>query len=130
MHERRRPTQQDFNFAGRCLVCRIAAAAARLRMPPSTYQKGTIAGDDPTAFDDKYHFPPHGEADSTLKRIWAAKTRAEHWKHRTHRQRFNMRRRSLPRSRCGHLARSRRQRALRGTDLQEAGDPRIVERAK
>ena len=46
-------------------------------MPPSTYKKGTIAGDDPKAFEDKYHFRPDGEADSALKNVWAAKTRAE-----------------------------------------------------
>ena len=46
-------------------------------MPPSTYKKGTIAGDDPKAFEDKYHFRPDGEADSALKNVWAAKTRSE-----------------------------------------------------
>ena len=46
-------------------------------MPPSTYKKGTIAGDDWKAFEDKYRFKPQGESDSTLKLIWAAKTRAE-----------------------------------------------------
>ena len=46
-------------------------------MPKKLYQMGTIAGDDPNAFQDKYHFPPHGDADSTLKKIWVAKVRAD-----------------------------------------------------
>ncbi len=44
-------------------------------MTRSTYEKGTIAGDDPNAFKDKYKFRPDGESDSGLKLIWEARER-------------------------------------------------------
>ena len=44
-------------------------------MSPSTYQKGTIAGDNPKAFEERYRFKPHGDTDPGLRLIWAAKTR-------------------------------------------------------
>ena len=31
-----------------------------------------IAGDDPKAFRDKYHFILHGETETNLRNIWAA----------------------------------------------------------
>ena len=39
------------------------------------YEKGTIAGDDPKAFRDKYHFLPHRETETNLSKIWAAMQR-------------------------------------------------------
>ena len=44
-------------------------------MTRSTYEKGTIAGDDPNAFKDKYGFRPDGESDSRLMLIWEARER-------------------------------------------------------
>ena len=43
----------------------------------TTYQQGTIAEDDPKAFEDKYHFRPDGETDTALKKIWGAREREE-----------------------------------------------------
>ena len=38
-------------------------------------EKGTIAGDDPKAFGDKYRFTLHGETETNLRNIWAAMQR-------------------------------------------------------
>ena len=53
-------------------------------MPPASYKKGTIAGDDWKAFEDKYRFKPCGETETALRDIWAASERdgdrrAESW---------------------------------------------------
>ena len=39
------------------------------------YEKGTIAGDDPKAFGDKYRFTLHDETETNLRNIWAAMQR-------------------------------------------------------
>ena len=39
------------------------------------YEKGTIAGDDPKAFRDKYRFLPYDEVETNLRNIWAAMQR-------------------------------------------------------
>ena len=38
-------------------------------------EKGTIAGDDPKAFGDKYRFTLHDETETNLRNIWAAMQR-------------------------------------------------------
>ena len=42
----------------------------------TTYKKGTIAGDNPKVFCDKYCFRPHGETETDFRNIWAAMERA------------------------------------------------------
>ena len=45
------------------------------------YEKGTIAGDDPKVFRDKYRFLPHRETETNLRNIWAAMQRAANYQH-------------------------------------------------
>ena len=40
------------------------------------YKKGTIAGDNPKVFCDKYCFRPHGETETHFRNIWTAMERA------------------------------------------------------
>ena len=40
------------------------------------YKKGTIAGDNPKVFCDKYCFRPHGETETHFRNIWTAMKRA------------------------------------------------------
>ena len=42
----------------------------------TTYKKGTIAGDNPKVFCDKYCFRPHGETETHFRNIWTAMKRA------------------------------------------------------
>ena len=39
------------------------------------YKKGTIAGDNPKVFCDKYCFRPHGETETHFRHIWTAMER-------------------------------------------------------
>ena len=50
--------------------------AKRAPLGTGLYEKGTIAGDDPKVFRDKYRFLPHRETEINLRNIWAAMQRA------------------------------------------------------